>query len=81
MGSRGWFGWYENARVEEAAAQWLVAETEAEQKRLADVIQQESFENVPVLPLGQFFIASAYRTGLSGFVPGTGAYPWNIRRG
>ena len=63
------------------AAQWLLAETEAEQKRLADVIQQESFENVPVLPLGQFFIASAYRTGLSGFVPGTGAYPWNIRRG
>ncbi|MCA3376658.1 MAG: ABC transporter substrate-binding protein, partial [Roseomonas sp.] len=81
MGSRGWFGWYENARVEEAAAQWLLAETEAEQKRLADVIQQESFENVPVLPLGQFFIASAYRAGLSGFVPGTGAYPWNIRRG
>ena len=80
MGQRGWFGWYENARVEEAAARWLVAETEAEQKRLADVIQQESFENVPVLPLGQSFIASAYRSGLSGFVPGTGAYPWNIRR-
>jgi peptide/nickel transport system substrate-binding protein len=34
-----------------------------------------------VLPLGQFFIASAYRSGLSGFVQGTGAYPWNIRRG
>lgn len=81
QGERGWFGWYDNPRVEQAAAQWLLAETEAEQKRLADVIQQESFENVPVLPLGQFFIASAHRTGLSGFVPGTGAYPWNIRRG
>jgi peptide/nickel transport system substrate-binding protein len=81
LGQRGWFGWYENARVEEAAAQWLLAETEAEQKRLADVIQQESFENAPILPLGQFFIASAYRSGLSGFVQGTAAYPWNIRRG
>jgi peptide/nickel transport system substrate-binding protein len=81
LGSGGWFGWYANPRVEEAAGQWLLAETEAEQKRLADVIQRESFENAPILPLGQFFIASAYRTGLSGFVPGTGAYPWNIRRG
>lgn len=81
QGARGWFGWYENPRVEEAAAAWLLAETEAEQKRLADVIQQESFENAPILPLGQFFIASAHRSGLSGFVPGTGAYPWNIRRG
>jgi peptide/nickel transport system substrate-binding protein len=80
QGERGWFGWYENPRVEEAAAQWLLAETEAEQKRLAEVIQRESFENAPILPLGQFFISTAYRTGLSGFVQGSGAYPWNIRR-
>ena len=58
-----------------------MAETEAEQKRLADVIQRESFENAPVLPLGQFFIATAYRSGLTGFVPGNAPYPWNIRRG
>ncbi len=81
QGDSGWFGWYANPRVEDLARQWLVAETEAEQKRLADGIQQESFENVPVLPLGQFFINTAYRSGLSGFVKGTAAYPWNIRRG
>lgn len=80
QGERGWFGWYDNPRVEAAAAQWLLAETEAEQKRLAEVIQRESFENAPILPLGQFFISTAYRSGLSGFVPGSGAYPWNIRR-
>ncbi len=80
QGDSGWFGWYANPRVEDLARQWLVAETEAEQKRLADGIQQESFENVPVLPLGQFFINTAYRSGLSGFVKGTAAYPWNIRR-
>jgi peptide/nickel transport system substrate-binding protein len=80
QGDRGWFGWYDNPRVEAAASQWLLAETEAEQKRLADVIQRESFEQVPILPLGQFFISTAYRSGLSGFVPGSGAYPWNVRR-
>jgi len=81
QGDRGWFGWYDNPRVEAAASQWLLAETEAEQKRLADVIQRESFEQVPILPLGQFFISTAYRSGLSGFVQGSGAYPWNVRRG
>ena len=81
QGERAWFGWYGNPRVEQLASQWLVAETEAEQKRLADEIQRESFENVPILPLGQFFINTAYRSGLTGFVKGTGAYPWNVRRG
>ena len=81
QGDRGWFGWYNNPRVEEAASQWLLAATEAEQKRLADVIQRESFENAPILPLGQFFIASAYRSGLTGFLKGNAPYPWNIRRG
>jgi len=80
QGNSGWFGWYENPRVEQAAAQWLVAETEAEQKRLADAIQRESFEQVPILPLGQFFISTAYRSGLTGFVPASAALPWNIRR-
>ncbi len=81
QGERGWFGWYANPRVEEAAAQWLLAATEAEQKSLADLIQRESFENAPILPLGQFFIATAYRSGLSGFVKGNAPYPWNIKRG
>ena len=36
QGERGWFGWYANPRVEDAAAQWLQASTEAEQKRLAE---------------------------------------------
>lgn len=81
QGERGWFGWYSNPAVEDAASQWLQASTEEEQKRLADLIQRESFEKAPILPLGQFFIATAYRSGLSGFVPGNAPYPWNIKRG
>jgi peptide/nickel transport system substrate-binding protein len=80
LGDGGWFGWYRNDRVESLAAEWLQAESAAEQKRLADEIQQESFENAPILPLGQFFIRTAYRTGLTGLVKGTSPYHWNIRR-
>ena len=80
QGDRGWFGWYRNDRVEQLASEWLLAETEAEQKRLADEIQKESFENAPILPLGQFFIRTAYRSDLSGMLKGNSPYPWNLRR-
>jgi peptide/nickel transport system substrate-binding protein len=80
LGDRGWFGWYRNDRVEQLAAEWLLAGTETEQKRLADEIGKESFENVPILPLGQFFIRTAYRSNLSGVLKGNAPYPWNVRR-
>jgi peptide/nickel transport system substrate-binding protein len=79
QGDRGWFGWYGNPRVEELAGQWLLAGTEAEQKRLAEAIQAESFDKAPVLPLGQFFIRTAHRN-LAGVLKGTSPYPWNVRR-
>lgn len=79
LGERGWFGWYSNPKVEELAASWLTAETEAEQKRIAEAIQLESFQQVPFLPLGQFFIRTAYRN-LTGVLKGTSPYPWNVRR-
>ena len=81
QGDRGWFGWYRNDRVEQLAAEWLQAETEAEQKQLADEIQKESFENVPVLPLGQFFIRTGRRSNLTGMLKGNAPYPWNLRKG
>jgi len=80
QGERGWFGWYRNDRVEQLAAEWLRAPTEAEQKRLADEIQKEDFANVPFLPLGQFFIRTGYRSNLTGILKGTSPYPWNVRR-
>jgi len=81
QGDRGWFGWYRNDRVEQLAAEWLQAEAEGEQKRLADEIQKESFENVPVLPLGQFFIRTGRRSNLTGMLKGNAPYTWNLRKG
>ncbi|WP_149541083.1 ABC transporter substrate-binding protein [Siccirubricoccus phaeus] len=80
QGERGWFGWYRNDRVEELAAQWLQAATEADRKRLADEIQKESLENVPVLPLGEFFIRTAYRDSLDGILKASSPLFWSVRR-
>ncbi|WP_372624187.1 ABC transporter substrate-binding protein [Falsiroseomonas sp.] len=78
-GERGWFGWYENDRVERLAAEWLLAATPEEQMRIAGEIQKESFEEAPILPVGQFFIRTAHR-GLTGVLKGTSPYPWNVRK-
>jgi peptide/nickel transport system substrate-binding protein len=79
QGSAGWFGWYANPKVEALAAEWLTTPDEEGQARLAEEIQQESFREVPVVPLGRYFIRTAYRTGLTGFLKTASSYPWNVR--
>jgi peptide/nickel transport system substrate-binding protein len=50
-----------------------------EQKKLADEIQKENYDQVIYIPLGQFLIPSAWRKSLSGVLDGP-ATPifWNI---
>jgi peptide/nickel transport system substrate-binding protein len=81
QGSTGWFGWYENSKIEDLTTRWLQTPTDAERLQLTNAIQAEAFETVPSIPLGQFFIRSAYRSDLTGVLEGTGTYSWNVQRG
>ncbi|HWX47066.1 MAG TPA: ABC transporter substrate-binding protein [Roseomonas sp.] len=81
QGDKGWFGWYENAKVEQLAEQWLEAPGDAERATIAEKIQLESFQEAPIVPLGQFFMRTAYRADLSGVLQGSAPYAWNVRRG
>ncbi|MDZ4367807.1 MAG: ABC transporter substrate-binding protein, partial [Afipia sp.] len=81
QGGKGWFGWYENATVEELASKWLTAKDPAEQKAIADAIQVDAFIQAPIIPLGQFFIPTAFRADLTGFLESTIPSMWNVRRG
>jgi peptide/nickel transport system substrate-binding protein len=80
QGAKGWFGWYKDEEMERLAQQWLLAPTEAEQARLADVVNARAFEMAPSVPLGLFQIRTAYRSDMTGLIEATGPYPWNIRR-
>jgi peptide/nickel transport system substrate-binding protein len=79
-GERAWFGWHSNPRIEELATQWLAAPTPAAQSQIAAAMQASAFETVPAMPLGQFFIHTAYRANLRGVLKGVAPYPWNVRR-
>jgi peptide/nickel transport system substrate-binding protein len=75
----GWFGWAEDAKIEQLKDQFVRASSLDEQKKLAAEIQQEAYDQVIYVPLGQFLAPSAWRKSLSGVLGGP-ATPifWNI---
>jgi peptide/nickel transport system substrate-binding protein len=79
-GAQGWAGWPTSARIEELRQSWLEATEEAQQRALAREIQQAAFHDVPYLPLGQYFQATAYRRGLTGVLKGLPLF-WSVQRG
>ena len=79
-GAKAIAGWPDAPRLEELRAAWLQAPDAADQARIARAIQLQAFEDVPYVPLGQFFQPTAFRSSLSGIVTGFPVF-WNVRRG
>jgi peptide/nickel transport system substrate-binding protein len=77
----GWFGWYDDAKMEELRDKYARATTPAEQKAAAEDVQARALEQVAYLPLGEYQIPSVWRTSLTGVLPGA-ATPvfWNIEK-
>jgi len=75
----GWFGWPDDPKMEAMRDAFARASSPEEQKKLADQIQKENYDQAIYIPLGQFLTPSAWRTSLSGVLDGP-ATPifWNI---
>ncbi len=75
----GWFGWYEDATMEELRDKFSRATLPDDQKKLAAEIQARAYEQVAYLPLGQYHVPSVWRTSITGLLPGA-AVPvfWNV---
>jgi peptide/nickel transport system substrate-binding protein len=75
----GWFGWAEDAKIEQLKDAFARASSPEEQKKIAADIQQEAYDQVIYIPLGQFIQPSAWRKSLTGVLDGP-ATPvfWNI---
>jgi peptide/nickel transport system substrate-binding protein len=78
-GAQAWFGWPTIPRIEALRTAWFDAADLDAQKRIAREIQTVAFEEVPYLPLGQYFQATAYRRGLTGVLKGLPLF-WNVQR-
>jgi peptide/nickel transport system substrate-binding protein len=75
----GWFGWSEDAKIEQLKDAFARSSSPEEQKKIAADIQQEAYDQVIVIPLGQFLLPSAWRKSLTGVLggPATPVF-WNI---
>ena len=75
----GWFGWAEDAKVEQLKDAFARASSPEQQKKIAADIQRQVYDQVIYIPLGQYLVASAWRKSLTGVLggPATPVF-WNI---
>ncbi len=79
QGASGWFGWWSNAKAEQMAEAWLDAPDAAAQAKIASDLASLALEEVATVPLGQFYVKTAYRKRITAPLQGPGVYPWHIR--
>src|SRR3979490_511615 len=75
----GWFGWAEDAKIEQLKDAYARSSSPEEQKKIAADIQKEAYDQVIYVPLGQYLAPSVWRKSLTGVLDGP-ATPifWNI---
>ncbi len=79
QGAAGWFGWWENANAEQLVQDWLDAPDPVRQKQLAQELAKLAMDELPFIPVGQWFGKTAYRKSITGVMQGAAPYPWNVR--
>jgi peptide/nickel transport system substrate-binding protein len=78
-GKSAMFGWPDAPKLEALRQQWIDAPDLAAQQKLAAELQLQAFNDVPYVPLGQYFQATAYRKNITDRLNGFVKF-WNVRR-
>jgi peptide/nickel transport system substrate-binding protein len=73
-------GWADSPRIEELRATWLDTADLEQQKRICVDLQKQLWEDVPFIPLGEYWQATAYRKDLTDVLPGCFAAFYGVRR-
>jgi peptide/nickel transport system substrate-binding protein len=79
-GEQGWFGWPTSPRLRSLRDAWLDAPDLPAQQRIAIEIQRTVWDEVPYIPVGQWYLPIAYRARLSGIVRGPYPVFWNVAK-
>lgn len=78
-GPQAYFGWPQSNRLEELRNAWLAAPDQAGEQKVAREIQRQAFIDLPMIPLGMYYQPTAYRTNVTGILPGFATF-WNVRK-
>jgi peptide/nickel transport system substrate-binding protein len=80
QGDKGWFGWFADDKIEQLNIDFITAADQAARLKVSDAIQQEAFARVPTIPLGIFYIPTAYRADLRNMLESQAPFFWSVRR-
>ena len=78
-GLNAWFGWPTSPQLEALREEWLATGPIDAQKAVARRIQAQFWQDLPFIPLGQYFVDSAWRRDITGIQKGM-TLPINVRR-
>jgi peptide/nickel transport system substrate-binding protein len=73
-------GWPTSPRIEALRAAWLDAASLDEQRRICAELQMQLWQDVPYIPMGEYWQSTTYRKDLLDVLPGCFAVFWGIRR-
>jgi peptide/nickel transport system substrate-binding protein len=79
-GSGAWFGWPTDPKVEQMRDAWFDAADEGAQKKICENIQSDAFEQVPFIPIGQWFYPTAFRNNITDIVRSPNILHWNLKK-
>ena len=79
-GEKGWFGWFASDKMEALRTAWFEAPDLATQKKVAEQIQLDVWDEAPYYPLGQWLQPIAHRTNIEGIVKSPFPLFWNVKR-
>ena len=79
-GDGAWFGWPEDARIEELKEAFIDAGTPEEQLAVAKDIQAHNMEQVLYIPLGQYVSPQARRANITDMIPAPVPVFWNVKK-
>jgi peptide/nickel transport system substrate-binding protein len=80
-GLQGWFGWPTSPRIEALRAEWYDAPDIPAQQRIGRDLQAIAFEEVPFIPVGQWYAPIARRSNLTGLVKSVLPIFWDVKKG
>ena len=73
------FGWPTSPELERLRDQWFDTTEDAARAEIGRRMQAQAFQDVPYVPLGQFFSPTAFRADLDGMLKGVALF-YGIRR-
>jgi peptide/nickel transport system substrate-binding protein len=79
-GQKAWFGWPDVPQIEELRQKFARTTDPAQQKKLAEQIQKLALEEGVMVPVGQFYLPSAYRAALTNIVKAPVPLFWNLKK-